>query len=315
MIRLNNTRTRLLLTAALALFVAASVIVIGVIEKNRAASVIADVLGGSTFFSTTLNTVGDAITPGFLIIYGLAFVSGMVAAVNPCGFAMLPAYLSLYLSDNQKRRRAKPLRQVGRALLVSVVIGLGFAALFGAFAALFAGVSAGTSLITDAFPWIGLSLGMLMIFVGVYVLLGGKIYAAAAQRYAGRVGGGSQIGLRAYFLFGLSYALASLSCTLPLFLATVTNALGTGGFVGVVITFSAYALGMTLVITALTVSLAVFKTALAGLLYRILPAVNIIAALIIVLAGCYLTLYWLVEGNLICIENGGLRIDCGVIVN
>src|SRR6476661_3146053 len=29
--------------------------------------------------------------------FGYAFGAGMVAAVNPCGFVMLPAYLSLYL--------------------------------------------------------------------------------------------------------------------------------------------------------------------------------------------------------------------------
>lgn len=28
---------------------------------------------------------------------GYAFGAGMVSTVNPCGFAMLPAYLSLYM--------------------------------------------------------------------------------------------------------------------------------------------------------------------------------------------------------------------------
>jgi cytochrome c biogenesis protein CcdA len=32
---------------------------------------------------------------------GLAFGAGMIAAVNPCGFAMLPAYLSLYLGAEE----------------------------------------------------------------------------------------------------------------------------------------------------------------------------------------------------------------------
>ena len=30
---------------------------------------------------------------------GFAFSAGMVSAVNPCGFAMLPAYLGLFLGD------------------------------------------------------------------------------------------------------------------------------------------------------------------------------------------------------------------------
>jgi cytochrome c-type biogenesis protein len=33
--------------------------------------------------------------------FGFAFGVGMVAVVNPCGFAMLPAYLSLYLGAHE----------------------------------------------------------------------------------------------------------------------------------------------------------------------------------------------------------------------
>ncbi|MDP3063594.1 MAG: hypothetical protein Q8O40_10375 [Chloroflexota bacterium] len=32
-----------------------------------------------------------------LVPLGFAFGAGMVATVNPCGFALLPAYISLYL--------------------------------------------------------------------------------------------------------------------------------------------------------------------------------------------------------------------------
>ena len=36
-----------------------------------------------------------------LIPLGYAFGAGMVSAVNPCGFAMLPAYLGLYLGTRE----------------------------------------------------------------------------------------------------------------------------------------------------------------------------------------------------------------------
>ena len=42
----------------------------------------------------------------------LALAAGMLAAVNPCGFALLPAYLSvLVIGDDSPARRA---RSVGR---------------------------------------------------------------------------------------------------------------------------------------------------------------------------------------------------------
>ena len=33
-------------------------------------------------------------------LVGLAFAAGLVAALNPCGFAMLPAYLALVVHGN-----------------------------------------------------------------------------------------------------------------------------------------------------------------------------------------------------------------------
>ena len=309
---LSSNRTRLALTVAFGLLIIVSVLVLGVIEKNRTGSVITDVLRGSSFFSTELNNLGDMLTPGRLIGLSLAFASGMVAAVNPCGFAMLPAYLSLYLNDTEAQS-TKPLKQFGRAILVSLTIGGGFIIVFGILGLILAGASSTTSFFSSAFPWIGFALGLLMVVLGVYILLGGKLYSALPQKYASRIGTGGQVGIRAYFLFGLSYALASLSCTLPIFIVNVVNAFSSGGFGQGLLTFLVYALGMTLIITLVTLGMAFFKSVLVRFLFKILPAVSIISAVIIVLVGCYIILYWLVEGNLICIEGGRLAFECGVL--
>ena len=54
----------------------------------------------------------------------------MLAAVNPCGFALLPAYLSvLVLGDDAPG----PLRSVGRALWLTAWMTVGFVAVFGVF--------------------------------------------------------------------------------------------------------------------------------------------------------------------------------------
>src|SRR6266581_3372862 len=51
---------------------------------------------------------------GAALPLGLAFGAGMVAAVNPCGFALLPAYIGLYLGTNQTE--AGDRRPLARAL-------------------------------------------------------------------------------------------------------------------------------------------------------------------------------------------------------
>src|SRR5919106_3301135 len=47
---------------------------------------------------------------GSVLPLGYAFVAGMVAAVNPCGFVLLPAWLSAYASDRAGAGGASPVR-------------------------------------------------------------------------------------------------------------------------------------------------------------------------------------------------------------
>ena len=63
--------------------------------------------------------------------FALAFLSGVVAAVNPCGFAMLPAYLSYFLGLENQAPADEPARAgVARALVVSASVSAGFLAVF-----------------------------------------------------------------------------------------------------------------------------------------------------------------------------------------
>jgi len=54
----------------------------------------------------------------------LAFTTGMVATVNPCGFAMLPAYLSFFLGIEDERA------SISRAFVVGTTVTLGAAVTF-----------------------------------------------------------------------------------------------------------------------------------------------------------------------------------------
>ncbi|MBZ4575407.1 cytochrome c biogenesis protein CcdA, partial [Mycobacterium avium subsp. hominissuis] len=67
-------------------------------------------------------------------LVGLAVAAGMVAALNPCGFAMLPAYLLLVVRG--AGARAPGVAAAGRALAASAGMALGFLTVFGLFGAL-----------------------------------------------------------------------------------------------------------------------------------------------------------------------------------
>ncbi len=221
---------------------------------------------------------------------GLAFGAGMVAAVNPCGFAMLPAYLSLYLGANEEdfAKRSSLMRLLS-ALLVGATVSSGFVLLF---AASGLAISAGGSALLALMPALGTVIGAALVLIGLWMLAGRTLYTGVFERLASRVGDPGTVSMRGFFLFGLAYGAASLSCTLPVFLAVIGSSLATGGVLAGAGQFLGFGLGMAAVLMVLTLALAFFKQGLVKWLRRVVPYVQLASAVLLVLAGAYIIYYW-----------------------
>ena len=229
---------------------------------------------------------------------GFAFAAGVAAAFNPCGFAMLPAYVGLYIgSDEDVEGRAALLRSFGRALLVGASVTVGFVVLFGVAGAVI-GLGA-RPLVSDILPWLGLSIGVLLTLAGAWLLSGGELYSALAQQLANRFGDPGQANVKGYFLFGLSYGTASLSCTLPIFLSVIGTTFAVSSIGTSLGQFVLYALGMGVVIMGLTLGMAVFKGAFVGGFRRAMPYVHPIGTWMMIVAGAYIVFYWLSIGGVL----------------
>ena len=233
---------------------------------------------------------------GLSLPLGLAFAAGMVAAVNPCGFAMLPAYLGMYLGSGEENRlENNPVRQVGQALVVGLSVTAGFVVLFG-----LAGIvlSLGTqTLVEGVVPFFGLAIAVALTALGAWLLGGGKLYAGFAARAASHIWDPNQVNVKGYFLFGLSYGTASLSCVLAPFLLVVGTAfVAASGLVAAIGQFILFALGMGLVIMLLTIGMALFKGTMVRWLRKAMPYVQTVGAWLMILAGAYLVFYWLTIG-------------------
>ena len=211
-----------------------------------------------------------------------AFGTGMVATVNPCGFAMLPAYLGYFLGSEGGGRDVRA--TVQRSIAVGVSVSLGFLAVFGAVGLAIYHLSASVDRWT---PWATLIIGIGLIVLGLAMLRGYEpvLNLPKLQRGGRERTGGSM------FVFGVSYALASISCALPLFTSAVAGTFRNANLVSSLAVFVAYALGMTLVLLALTVSLGMAKQGVLRWLRRALPYINRASGLLLVLAGAYLTHY------------------------
>lgn len=211
--------------------------------------------------------------------FALALAAGMAATVNPCGFAMLPAYLAMFLGDGTPEGSTSS-ATVPRAFVVSGVLTVGFVAVFGLFGLAIAPLAVQ---VEQYLPWVTIVIGIALVGLGV-VMLAGRQLTLAVPKLAK---GGTDGGLRSMFLFGVSYAVASLSCTIGPFLAVTSTTLrGRSSAEGVAM-FVVYGLGMGLVVTALTVSVALAKAGLVNRLRGSLGHITRISGVLLVVAGAY----------------------------
>ena len=258
----------------------------------------AEGIDGVNRFVEGLSGTSGAGISNLGIKLGFAYAVGAASAVNPCGFAMLPAYLGMYVSGGNQDRDRRPVLLIGRAIMVGLSVSLGFVVLFGV-VGLILGFGS-QAIVVTALPYVGLAVGVLLIGAGAFMAAGGKIYTSLAQRLAARVGDPGQLNVPGYVLFGVSYGLASLSCTLPLFLAVLGVGAGlSSGWLDTIGQFVLYALGMGSVILALTLGMAVARTVLLRWMRAALPYVGIVGAWLMVLAGTYIVFYWLTLGDLL----------------
>ncbi len=221
---------------------------------------------------------------------GFAFGAGMVSAVNPCGFAMLPAYLSLYLGAEEDDFRKRSLvRRALRALLIGAVVSLGFILLFGLAGVV---VSAGGNAILGVMPWVAAVIGAVLVLMGVWMFTGWGLYTGVFERFAERIGDPKAMSVRSFFLFGLVYGLASLSCTLPVFLAVIGSSVAAGSFASGAIQLLSYGLGMASVLLTLTLALAFFKQGMVLWFRKTVPYVQMASAVLLMVAGGYIIYYW-----------------------
>lgn len=212
------------------------------------------------------------------------FTLGLVAAFNPCGFAMLPVYVSFFLGSDSDTSSA---RNIMRALKVGLALTAGFVAVFGAFGLLISSVLSSAGTVLEYTPYVTFVLGILFVPFGIAMVAGfePKVPTPRLQK------GGDSGEVLSMFLFGVSYAVVSLGCTIGLFVAGVSSIFTSGGFVDGVAVFITYALGMGAVIMTLTVGLAMAKTSIATNMRKILPWVNRISGLLLALSGVYLAIY------------------------
>jgi cytochrome c-type biogenesis protein len=217
--------------------------------------------------------------------YATSFTTGLLAAVNPCGFVLLPTYLMYFLGMENLRPDGTERASIRRALLVSLAVSTGFLLVFAVIGAI-------TKWSTDWFvvkaPWISLAIGIGLVALGLAMLFGFRVPFTTPKLAVGH----HDRTVRSMFVFGVAYAVASIGCTIPTFMANVLGAVSAEGVWRGIVAFLWYSAGMALIVTGLTVTLAMANVAMLRVLRRSLSVFEYIAGVFVLLTGLYLSWFW-----------------------
>ena len=208
----------------------------------------------------------------------VALAAGMLAAVNPCGFALLPAYLGFLVLDDSKGH------EVRNALKLTAAMTAGFAAVFGVFGLVVAPLASG---IQRHLPWFTIVLGLVLAVSGGWLLAGRALPTVRLPTGKGPITRSTA----SMVAFGASYAVASIGCTIGPFLAIVVGSFRADNPLEGVALYLAYAAGM-----GITVGVAAVAVALArqGIVRRLRSAGRLIprlAGALMVAVGAYVAYY------------------------
>ena len=215
--------------------------------------------------------------------FAYSFILGVLAAVNPCGFVLLPTYLIFFLGTREETELTTSER-MRRALVVSSGISIGFLAIFfviGVISRLFT-------------QWIELNAKYASLAIGIVLVIGGaRMLTGWTPKFAlPQIGGVQTKTFRATVIYGVAYAVASIGCTIGFLTTAVFGSIALHGFISGVFSILLYGLGMAMLVIALTVSLAFAKTGIVTMIKNRLHIVQRLGAIFVTITGIYLVLYW-----------------------
>jgi cytochrome c biogenesis protein CcdA len=216
--------------------------------------------------------------------YGLALAAGVLAAVNPCGFALLPAYVSLLVVGERGTERPGPRIALGRAVALTAAMTAGFVVVFGGFGLLAAPAA---DWLAVRLPWLTIIIGIVLAALGLWLATGRDLPSpvpklSRAPQLRRRTG--------SMVLFGISFAIASLGCTIGPFLGVVVAAFTTDTMQGLGL-FLAYATGMATAVGTVAVAVALAQQTVITWMRSAAPVLSRAAGAVMTLAGAYVAWY------------------------
>tara|TARA_B100001105_G_C22397704_1_gene447602 strand:- start:2793 stop:3650 length:858 start_codon:yes stop_codon:yes gene_type:complete len=234
------------------------------------------------------------IIAGMLDFFGLtySFVAGVLAAFNPCGIVMLPAYLGLYINRKSGEISVPPHKKITNSIGVIVFVGLGFISLFSVVAVL---VTLSSELVRESIPIICIALSILILYFGIAEFQNKSTFSTVITQLSAKIGNPNSANPMAFILFGISYGLASVGCALPIFISMITRTLDSQNILSTFVNFLLYSFGMIFVITVLTIMTLISTDYIKKLNRFFRQWSQIIFGTFLSIAGVFMLAYWIID--------------------
>jgi len=205
-----------------------------------------------------------------------AVTAGILSIFTPCGYAVLPGYIAYLVGE-----KMSGLRAAGAGISAT----LGLITLFGAIGLIVSRLKANYAVYI---PLLTLPSAIIILAMGALIVLNKPLpFIGLKNNLAVRLGLG---GLAGSYVFGFSYGLSASGCTAPIFLATISYAIGASLADGFTF-FSAYALGVGLPLILTAILVGEVKESLLAKIARVTPRLHMASGYALIVVGLYLIYY------------------------
>ena len=224
------------------------------------------------------------------IPFYFAFTAGAIAAFNPCGIAMFPAYVGFRLSS--KTNISGFFGTLFEGFKLGALLTLGFIVVFSVIGLL---MVIGFRLVGHLLPIGSVLTGLALISLGIWLILSKRNLFIAPQ-FLGSFGLGNNY--LNTLLFGIAYAITSVSCALPIFLSAIGVVMGsnlsTNSLTRIMASALTYSIGMGTIMVTVTLLSLFFEELVSRWLNKVVLYFQMLGKIAMVLAGSYILWYWTV---------------------
>lgn len=208
-----------------------------------------------------------------------AFIGGALAILNPCGFPLLVAHLSMSMRGSEDGGR--PARD---GLARGLAVATGFVATL---LVVSVPMAFGLRQVMRVLPRAGLVVGIGLVVIGALTLMGAATRIPTGFR--ARPLDGS---FRSYVALGAAQAITALGCTLPVFLAVIGASVASGGVASLLATLGAYGAGAATLLIVVSAAATSVGRALTSRSRGVLRHSRAFGGVMLIASGAYLTYFW-----------------------